>query len=108
MNVTATLVSYVSDLASLDLTEEERARMVADLSSILGFIDSLNELDTTGVQPMAQVMAGASSHAGSQAYVYARRLDEAGARLSLDHEAALQNAPARDPGFFKVPKVIER
>lgn len=108
MTLSAKEVSYVSDLASLDLTEEERERMVADLSSILGFIDSLNELDTTGVPPMAQVMAGASGEPGSKALAYARRQDLAGVRPSLDHAAALQNAPTRDPGFFKVPKVIER
>lgn len=108
MKVTLAEVSYVSDLASLELTEAERANMVTDLSSILGFIERLNELDTTGVQPMAQVVAGTSADSGSQRFAYARRPDEAGVRPSLDHEAALQNAPVRGPGFFKVPKVIER
>ena len=48
-------VSYVADLAHLELTEEERARMLKDLNSILGYIDRLNELDTSNVEPMAQV-----------------------------------------------------
>ena len=48
-------VSYVADLAHLDLTEEERARMLKDLNSILGYIDRLNQLDTSDVEPMAQV-----------------------------------------------------
>ena len=48
-------VSYVADLAHLELTEEERARMLKDLNSILGYIDRLNELDTSDVEPMAQV-----------------------------------------------------
>ena len=48
-------VSYVAELAHLELTEDERTRMLKDLNSILGYIDSLNELDTANVEPMAQV-----------------------------------------------------
>ena len=55
MKVTEKDVAYVADLGNLELTEEERIRMVRDLNSILGHIDSLNELDTTNVAPMAQV-----------------------------------------------------
>ena len=55
MKVTEKDVSYVADLANLELTEQERARMVRDLNSILGHVDSLNELDTKNVPPMAQV-----------------------------------------------------
>ncbi len=53
--VTEKDVSYVADLAHLELTEDERARMLKDLNSILGYIDRLNELDTSAVEPMAQV-----------------------------------------------------
>ncbi|MEO6119792.1 MAG: Asp-tRNA(Asn)/Glu-tRNA(Gln) amidotransferase subunit GatC [Terriglobales bacterium] len=108
MNVTPKEVAYVADLANLDLTPEERERMVKDLNAILGFIDQLNELDTTNVPPMAQVMAGSSVEAGSLAHAYARRPDDATARPSLPHNAALENAPVKNPDFFKVPKVIER
>ena len=48
-------VAYVAELAHLELTEEERARMLKDLNSILGYIERLNQLDTSGVEPMAQV-----------------------------------------------------
>ena len=48
-------VSYVADLAHLELTDEERTRMLKDLNSILGYIERLNELDTSNVEPMAQV-----------------------------------------------------
>ena len=102
-------VSYVADLAHLELPEDERTRMLKDLNSILGYIDSLNELDTTNVQPMAQVAShldegGATS--GAEGFAYAMRADEP--RPSLPHEEALRNAPASDGVFFKVPKVIER
>ena len=102
-------VSYVAELAHLELTEDERTRMLKDLSSILGYIDSLNELDTTSVEPMAQVasrldVGGVTS--GTEGFAYAMRADEP--RPSLPHEEALRNAPASDGVFFKVPKVIER
>jgi len=101
--VTEKDVSYVADLAHLELTEGERARMLKDLNSILGYIDRLNELDTSAVQPMAQV---AGHEAALQDAGSVMRPDEP--RPSLPHDEALRNAPASDGIFFKVPKVIER
>jgi aspartyl-tRNA(Asn)/glutamyl-tRNA(Gln) amidotransferase subunit C len=98
-------VAYVADLAHLELTDEERTRMVRDLNSILDYINTLAELDTSNVQPMAQVMASGSGE-GSQRFAYAQRPDVM--LPPLLHDAALQNAPERDSNFFKVPKVIER
>ena len=106
MKVSEKEVSYVADLANLELTPEESARMVKDLNSILDYIDTLAELDTTNVAPMAQVMAGAGGSTDAGSFAYALREDRS--EPSLDHEAALQNAPDRDADFFKVPKVIER
>ena len=54
MKVTAEDVVHVADLANLELTENERARMLQDLNSILDYVDRLNELDTGEVEPMAQ------------------------------------------------------
>jgi len=102
--VTEKDVSYVADLANLELTDEERARMVRDLNSILGYIDRLNELDTSNVEPMAQVASRYGT--SSEAEANAMRPDEP--RPSLPHDAALRNAPNSDGTFFKVPKVIER
>jgi len=102
-------VSYVADLAHLELTAEERARMLKDLNSILGYIERLNQLDTTNVEPMAQVVSryGVSKDStGSEAFAYTMRPDEL--RPSLPHDEAMSNAPQTDGTFFKVPKVIER
>ena len=102
-------VSYVADLAHLDLTAEERARMLKDLNSILAYIERLNQLDTANVEPMAQVASGYEVRkdvSGSEAFAYAMRRDEL--RPSLPHEEAMSNAPQTDGTFFKVPKVIER
>ena len=112
MKVTAKDVSYVADLANLELTDEERHRMVRDLNSILDYVDLLNELDTSSVEPMAQVsdryMAGQAEER-SVRFTDAMREDiKEGLRKSLPHDVALQNAPESDGTFFKVPKVIER
>ena len=112
MKVTEKDVNYVADLANLELSEQERARMVRDLNSILGYVDSLNELDTTDVPPMAQVsdrFGLDDSKKGSERFAYASREDvHEGLRKSLAHEVALANAPDTDGTFFKVPKVIEK
>jgi len=112
MKVTEKDVTYVADLANLELSEDERTRMVRDLNSILGHVESLNELDTKDVPPMAQVSDRYGldeSKQGSDRFAYASRNDvHEGLRKSLPHEAALANAPESDGIFFKVPKVIER
>lgn len=112
MKVTEKDVTYVADLANLELTDDERARMVRDLNSILGHVDSLNELDTTNVPPMAQVSDRYGldeSKQGSERFAYASRDDvKEGLRKSFARDVALANAPDSDGSFFKVPKVIER
>jgi aspartyl-tRNA(Asn)/glutamyl-tRNA(Gln) amidotransferase subunit C len=112
MKVTEKDVAYVADLANLELTEAERGVLLRDLNSILEYIDRLNKLDTTDVPPMAQVSdryGVDQSKTGSARFAYASREDILeGLRKSLPHRVALQNAPATDGTFFKVPKVIER
>jgi aspartyl-tRNA(Asn)/glutamyl-tRNA(Gln) amidotransferase subunit C len=112
MKVTEKDVSHVADLANLELSAEERARMVRDLNSILGHVDSLNALDTKDVPPMAQVSdryGVDESKKGSERFAYASREDvKEGLRKSFPTDVALANAPDADGMFFKVPKVIER
>jgi aspartyl-tRNA(Asn)/glutamyl-tRNA(Gln) amidotransferase subunit C len=112
MKVSEKDVAYVAELANLELTEEERARMLRDLNSILGHIDMLNALDTANVPPMAQVSGrfGADeSKEGSERFLYSSREDVLeGLRKSLVHDVALANAPDSDGTFFEVPKVIEK
>jgi len=112
MKVAEKDVSYVADLSNLELSAEERERMVRDLNSILGHIDTLEKLDTSNVEPMAQVSdrhGVDESKQGSERFAYASRGDILeGLRKSLPHREALANAPDSDGTFFKVPKVIER
>jgi aspartyl-tRNA(Asn)/glutamyl-tRNA(Gln) amidotransferase subunit C len=112
MKVTEKDVAYVADLGNLELTADERSRMLRDLNSVLDYIDMLNELDTANVEPMAQVSdryGVDQSEQGSERFAYASREDvHEGLRKSLAHEVALENAPESDGVFFEVPKVIER
>jgi aspartyl-tRNA(Asn)/glutamyl-tRNA(Gln) amidotransferase subunit C len=112
MKVSDKDVLYVAGLANLELTEEERARMVRDLNSILDYVDRLNQLDTTNVPPMAQIsdrFGVDESKQGSERFAYAARKDVLyGLRKSLPRDEALANAPETDGTFFEVPKVIER
>ena len=112
MKVSEKDVAYVADLANLELTDEERARMLRDLNSILEYVDRLSELNTDKVEPMAQVSdrySGDESRQGSERFAYAIREDaHNGLRESLPHDVAVKNAPDTDGTFFEVPKVIER
>jgi aspartyl-tRNA(Asn)/glutamyl-tRNA(Gln) amidotransferase subunit C len=92
-------VRYVADLAHLELTEEEVRAFLPQLDSILEYMQKLNELDTTQVEPMAQVTFTSSENPSI-------RSDEP--RKTFGPEEALANAPEPGPGYFKVPRVIER
>jgi aspartyl-tRNA(Asn)/glutamyl-tRNA(Gln) amidotransferase subunit C len=99
LKITETEVRYVADLANLRLTPPEIARMAREMDEILSHMDKLNELDTSGVAPMAQVLYDAGETA-------TLRGDVEGPCLS--NADALASAPLASNGFFKVPKVIER
>ena len=78
MKVSEKDVAYVADLADLELTEDERARMLRDLNSILDYVERLSELDTDKVAPMAQVSdryGVDESRQGSERSAYAIRED---------------------------------
>lgn len=106
MKVTEKDVAYVADLANLELSSEESQRMVVDLNSILDHIDKLNELDTTNVEPMAEVVSAFAAGSGSAKFAYAERVDEV--QPGLSRQEAMANAPDTDGTCFRVPKVIER
>ena len=99
MKITEKDVRYVADLANLKLTDPEIGQMSKDLDEILTHMDTLNELDTSNVEPMTQVLYEAAETA---------TLREDREREILGNEAALANAPLAGSGYYKVPKVIER
>jgi aspartyl-tRNA(Asn)/glutamyl-tRNA(Gln) amidotransferase subunit C len=97
-------VRHVADLANLELTAEELPRMARDLNAVLGYIAQMNELDTSAVEPMAQVgeaLGLVPAQAGESL-----RADVV--KDSVDRVAVMAEAPETDGRFFKVPKVIER
>ena len=99
MKITEKEVRYVAELANLSLTEAEVAKFRADLDGILEHVDKLNAADTTGVEPMSQVLFEADPTA---------TLREDVPVPPLGNAAGLANAPQGGNGYFKVPKVIER
>lgn len=101
MRITEEQVRYVADLANLSLSPDELTRMTRDLEGILDVMDRLKDIDTTGVEPMAQVLFDAE--------------DTVALRADVDHPerrfpiaTVLENAAVSGAGYFKVPKVIER
>ena len=88
-------IHYVANLARIALSPEQEARLAAQLEDILGYVKKLEELDVTGVDPMA--------HAVPLANVL--RSDEV--QPSIPQEAALANAPKQANGLFVVPKIVE-
>jgi aspartyl-tRNA(Asn)/glutamyl-tRNA(Gln) amidotransferase subunit C len=88
-------VRHVARLARLQLRPEEEIRLQAVLSSMLGYVEKLNELDTAAVPPTAQV-----GEPGTP------MRDDAVTNQPAPNEM-LANAPARQGNFFKVPKIIE-
>jgi aspartyl-tRNA(Asn)/glutamyl-tRNA(Gln) amidotransferase subunit C len=94
MNVTSTDVAHVARLARLAVTEEEIGPLTEQLNAILSYMETLNRLDTTSIEPTAHVLS------------LANVLREDVAQPSLGVERVLRNAPERDGAHFRVPKII--
>ena len=97
--VTLEDVERVAELAHLELQPDESQAMLHDLNAILDYVAELNQLDTSGVQPLAQV-----NELGNFASLPRPDVREP----SLPRTVVMPEAPETDGVFFKVPKVIER
>ncbi|KXS45273.1 MULTISPECIES: Asp-tRNA(Asn)/Glu-tRNA(Gln) amidotransferase subunit GatC [unclassified Candidatus Frackibacter] len=95
MKIDQATVEKVAMLARLELASDEEEKMTEQLNDILDYADKLNELDTEDVKPTA--------HALPIKNVFREDVVEE----SLDRDIALKNAPEKESGSFKVPKVIE-
>ena len=95
MSVDIATVKRVAHLARIAVSEEDASRMAGELNTILGFVEQLNEVDVTGVEPMTSVIPMAMK----------KRQDA----VTDGNKAAdiIANAPATDENFFLVPKVVE-
>jgi aspartyl-tRNA(Asn)/glutamyl-tRNA(Gln) amidotransferase subunit C len=93
--IDAEQVRKVAKLARLSLTEAEIEEFTGQLGSILGYVEKMNELDTSQVEPLAHCLPISN----------VLRADEV--RPSLGTELTLSNAPDSDGPFFKVPKILD-
>jgi aspartyl-tRNA(Asn)/glutamyl-tRNA(Gln) amidotransferase subunit C len=99
LKITEDEVRYVAELANLKLSDSEVQKFQADLDGILVHIDRLNDIDTSQIEPMSQVLYDAEETA-------TLRPDRE--RPGLGTQLALANAPLAGAGYFKVPEVIKR
>ncbi|RJQ53099.1 MAG: Asp-tRNA(Asn)/Glu-tRNA(Gln) amidotransferase subunit GatC [Nitrospiraceae bacterium] len=87
-------IGHVSLLARLNLAEKEKELFSRQVGGIIEYVNKLNELDTTDIEPTAHVLP------------IKNVFREDGITDSLPGETALQNAPEKEGGFYKVPKII--
>lgn len=95
MAITDATIDYVAALAKLDLSDEEKARAKVDLGNIMAHVDTMNQLDTTGVEPMSHV------------FPYENVFREDVVTNGPDRENILANAPEQKDGGFKVPRTFD-
>ena len=95
MKITKQEVEHVARLARLEITEQEQEKLTDQLSNILTYVETLNGLDTKGVEPTAHVLD------------LKNVMRDDVAVPGLSRERALANAPDQAAGHYKVPKIIE-
>jgi aspartyl-tRNA(Asn)/glutamyl-tRNA(Gln) amidotransferase subunit C len=88
-------VKKVAKLSRLELTDAEVVEFTEQLSAILEYVEKMNELDTTGVEPLAHCLP------------ISNVFREDSVKESLGTEKTLANAPQRDGEYFKVPKIMD-
>jgi aspartyl-tRNA(Asn)/glutamyl-tRNA(Gln) amidotransferase subunit C len=101
MKISREEVLRVAELAHLELTDVEAEMYRGQLDSILEYVDKLNALDLTGVEPMAQVLFGSDSASETP-------MREDVVEPCTDGDAILAQAPHARRPYFRVPKVIDR
>ncbi len=95
MKITKQEVEHVAGLARLELSDNEKANLIDQLSNILTYVEQLNELDTKGVDPTSHVLD------------ISNVMREDIPHESLAQEKALANAPDKTAGHYRVPLIIE-
>ena len=96
MNIDKETVEKVAHLARLELAEDEKEKMIADMNKILGFMDKLNEIDTSGIEPLVYMTNEINT------------VRDDVVKHEVTHEEALLNAPKHDKDYFLVAKVIDK
>ena len=96
MTIDKETVEKVAHLARLELAEDEKEKMIEDMSKILDFMAKLNEIDTSGIEPLVYMTNEINV------------VREDVVKQEITHEEALLNAPKHDEDYFLVAKVIEK
>lgn len=95
MKISRELLDKIAHLARLEFDEKDAEKMMTDMSAIVDWVDKLNEVDTTGVEPLTTMSFEVNV------------MREDVVKEPLEHDRALRNAPKKDEDYFRVPKVIE-
>jgi len=95
MKIDKETLQKIAHLARLEFDEKDAEKMMQDMTNMVNFVEKLNEVDTTGIEPLTTM-----SHE-----INALREDEVKPHLGI--EEALKNAPKKDADYFRVPKVLE-
>lgn len=96
MKITDEVINHLADLARLSFSAEEKTELKQDLEKMIGFVEKLKEVDTTGVEPLIHITDAENI----------LRDDEV--HQTISRQEALLNAPQTDGNFFIVPKVIKK
>lgn len=96
MEIEESLIDKLAHMSRLEFSKEEKSVLKSDFEKMLDFVNKLNELDTSGVEPLLHISSN----------VNVLREDISGNEIS--REQALSNAGLKDESFFMVPKVINK
>jgi len=96
MKITDEMIDHLAHLSRLDFSDEEKIELKQDLEKMIGFVEKLKEVDTTGVEPLMHITDAINI------------LREDAVEKTITKQEALLNAPQTDGDFFIVPKVIKK
>ena len=96
MKIDSKTVDKLAELAKLEFDEASKKEIINDLNRIVSFVEKLNELDTSNVEPLVYLTEDTN----------VMRADEV--KQEITQQEALKNAPKRDSDYIKVPKVIDK
>lgn len=97
MKITDATLDRIAELARLDVGDAaSRSQLLGDMQRVIDFVEKLNEVDTTGVEPLIFMTEGSDV------------LREDVAQLEISKAEALKNAPVKDSDYFKVPRVVDK
>ena len=96
MKIDSKTVDKLAELAKLEFDESSKEEIIKDLNRVISFVEKLNELDTSNVEPLVYLTEDTN----------VMRADEV--KQEISQQEALKNAPKKDSDYIKVPKVLNK